>query len=116
MTAGKYDIIIERGADFNFGMTLYDSSGALINLTGYSAAMMVRNKFSDPSPLLSLVSGAAITLGGSAGTIAVFVPGATTLGLSAGIGVYDLILTAPGGQISRLVEGSVSITPQVTHA
>ena len=115
MTAGKYDIVIEQGADFSYNVTWNDQTGAPVNLTGYSAAMMVRNSYNDASPILSLTSaGGQITLGGAAGTIAISASNTLTAALPASNGFYDLELTSAGGTITRLMQGKVTITPQVT--
>ena len=40
MSAGYHHFVIEQGATFGQVLTLKDSSGTVVNLTGYSAAEM----------------------------------------------------------------------------
>ena len=112
--AGKYDTVIDQGANWKLTITWRDSADALVNLTGYSARAEVRSA-SDSSLLLaaSTVAG-TITLGGAAGTIAINVPAATTGALTAQTAKWDLELTSGSGEITRLLKGLAVIDPQVT--
>jgi len=117
MTAGSHDITIEQGATFRLSLIWKDSAGALVDLTGYTARMQVRRRHSseDP-PALSLTSAAGdIVLGGTAGTIVVTAAATVTDDIDFKAGVYDLELEDSTGFVTRLVEGSVTITPEVTR-
>ena len=117
MAAGNYDILIEQGATFLFNITYKNSAGTPINLTGYTARMQVRQKYSSPTTLLSFTSaGGNIVLGGAAGTIAVTGSADATAGVAPCCGVYDLELISPSGIVTRLVSGVANITPEVTRA
>lgn len=115
MTAAQHDIVIEQGATFTLNLLWKDANDTPINLTGYTARMQVRHKFTDGTALVSFSTAAGtITLGGSAGTIAV--SGLATLSNSlVRSGVYDLELENAGGVVTRLVEGKVTIKPEVTR-
>lgn len=117
MAAAVYDITIEQGSVFELNLVYKDNAGTPINLTGYSARMQVRQKYSSTTPVLSLVSPTNITLGGALGTIAVKAAATATADLGIKTGVYDLELVPPSGagDAFRLVEGSVVVTPEVTR-
>lgn len=116
MAAATHDILIEQGATFRLSLVWKDSLGAPINLTGYTARMQVRHKITDAAPLLTFTTAnGAITLGGSAGTIEVVGSATSTDVLTVKSGVYDLEMVAPTGEVTRLIEGSATITPQVTR-
>ena len=73
--AGIYDIVADQGATFQRVLTWKDSTGANVNLTGYSARMQVRRRPSDGEALVSLTTqNGRITLGGAAGTITLNCP------------------------------------------
>jgi len=55
-----------------------------------------------------------ITLGGVAGTISLSIPAATTEGFTWFSGVYDLLLTDPSGNVTRLLSGNVTVSAGVT--
>lgn len=117
MPAGKHDIIIEQGATFRRVITWKDSAGNPINLSGYSAKMQVRERLRDSDVVLECsTANGRITLGGSAGTITVVAQDEVTTTLpEMPKGVYDLELTSSGGEVTRLLRGSVEIIGEVTR-
>lgn len=115
MAAGNYDFYIEQGATFNQTFIWKDSTGALVNLTGYTARMQVRQTVANDTVLLSLTTeNGRISLGGSAGTIALTLDAATSAGITFARGVYDLELVH-GGVVTRLLEGQVDVSKEVTR-
>lgn len=124
MTAGSHDITIEQGATFRLSLiwrepTVNEVAGDPIDLTGYTARMQVRRKHTSDTTILSLTSAAGdITLGGAAGTIVVVATAAATAAIDTDnktlSAVYDLELIN-GSTVTRLLEGSVTITPEVTR-
>jgi hypothetical protein len=112
----RYDLEIKQGATFSLTATWKDSTGTAINLTGYTARMQVRSAYDSSTTIISLTSSSGITLGGSAGTIAITVSATTTAALTAPwSGVWDLELVSGGGVVTRLLEGIVSVTPEVSR-
>lgn len=117
MTALSYDLIIEAGATFDDIGTWRDSTGALVNTTGYTARLQIRSAVESTVVILELTNGSGITLGGAAGTIEITIPAATTTGYATGLlGVYDLLVTAPDTVTKyRLLEGNARVHPAVTR-
>ena len=115
MAPGVLNLTFPQGDTWALSLTWNDSAGAPINLTGYTAAMQLRLTYDAVTPVLSLTSTSGITLGGSAGTVALLVDAPTTAAIDAGIYVYDLDLRSGGGVVTRLVQGSVTVTPEVTR-
>jgi hypothetical protein len=115
MTAGVYDFTIEAGADYTALLTWQDASGNPIDITGWTAEMMIRTDYSSTTPLVTLSSGSGISLGGTAGTIAIDIPAAETAPLAEGLAIYDLLLTDATGKPMRLIQGTVTISPAVTR-
>jgi hypothetical protein len=119
---GFYDFCINAGTDWSMTLTWLtgDPPVSPVSLTGYSAHMQVRSGFAGAGGTvyadLSTGSG-GITLGGTAGTITLAMSNITTSALSFGPGEvasYDLKLTSPGGQVTRLLQGAVILAPEVT--
>jgi len=106
---GTYNISLTQGANYDRTFTV---SG--LNLTGYTAAMQVRESFDYDSTLISLTSGSGITLGGTAGTIVVAIPNATTAGVAVGHYAYDLFLTS-GTVTYPILKGDFEVTGRVTR-
>jgi hypothetical protein len=57
----------------------------------------------------------AIVLGGTAGTITLTIPASATAGFTWIKGVYDMNLTSSGGIVTRLLQGTVVVSPEVTR-
>jgi hypothetical protein len=111
----SFDLTINQGETFNLTVTWTDSAGSPINLTGYTARLQVRETYSSTATVVSLTSGAGITLGGAAGTIAIVIAASTTAALTAPFsGVYDLELVN-SSVVTRLLQGVAVVTPEVSR-
>jgi len=117
MLAGRYDIIADQGSTLNRALIYVDSANVPVDLTGYDAAMQVRENYGSTALVLSLsTDGTApeITLGGTAGTIDVSVPASVMAAIPAGVYVYDLELD-DDGTIVKPVRGQFEVRPEVTR-
>jgi hypothetical protein len=116
MPAGTYNFAAEQGATLQRTIQYLDSSENPIDLSDYDAFMQVRLTASNASTILSLTSGAEITLGGAAGTIEILVA-ATTLSAIAPLKyVYDLELHhQSNGTVIRLIQGAFNVSAEVTR-
>ena len=83
-----------------------------VDLTGYTVALQIR-PFALSTTILYDAS-SNITLGGTAGTITLDIPATATALFTWWNGVYDLLLTSSAGVSTRLLMGSVTVTPGVT--
>lgn len=87
-----------------------------VDLTGYTARMQIRAKLEATTVLADLTTeNGGITLGGSAGTIDLYLSDTATSAITGTLGVYDLELIAPNGDVTPLVGGVVRISPEVTR-
>lgn len=99
---GVYDIKLQRRADYSILLTLKDSTGAAINLTGWSAAAQAwdstrTTKHADFTITYTNRSAGQITLSLSATQTTSFPKEAQ----------YDLLLTNPSGIKEFYLEGTV---------
>ena len=114
MTAGIYNFTIDQGSTWTLQLVYNDPQGAPINLTGYTAKMQVRRKFDSATAVLTLsTSNGGISITGNTGTINLIATDEQTGVIEGGLYVYDLELEN-GGAITRLIQGQVTISPQVT--
>lgn len=118
------DICIIQGSTFRLKLTWTDDTnfpnpGNPIDITGYTARMMIRNEVGDVSPLIELTTeNGRITLGGANGEIDLFIDDADTEALDYEEGVYDLELETAGvglGDVTRIVEGKAPLSLEVTR-
>ncbi len=87
-----------------------------VNLTGYTARLAARVDVEDTEVILSMTTvNGAITLGGAAGTISLNQTATQTALLPPGTYVYDLELVASNATVTRLVQGELLISAEVTR-
>ena len=115
MAAAKLNLIVEQGATFDRTVT-WKIGATPVNLTDYSARLQARASCDAADPIIDLSSedGGGITLGGSAGTIDWALSADATALLTPGDYVYDLEVEHTGGTVRRLLEGRLTVTPEVT--
>jgi hypothetical protein len=116
MAAGTLDFTIEQGATFNLLLT-WEIDGVPVNITNWTARLQARIDIEETETVLSLTTtaGGGITLGGAAGTISLDQTATQTALLPAGEYVYDLELISAVGAVTRLVQGELNISPEVTR-
>ena len=112
--AHPYPIKIDQGGTWNLSLT-YKINSTPVNLTGFTASMMVRKNYTDANPILTLTTeNGGIVLGGSAGTINITASATATAAMPPGSGVYDLELYT-GSEVRKLLRGDVTIIAEVTR-
>jgi hypothetical protein len=115
LSPGSHDLTIYQGATFQRILTWKNSDGQAVNLTGYTARMMARASIDSATALITLTTeNGGIALGGAAGTINLSISAANTATLSQN-GVYDLELINASGVVTRLLEGNLFISREVTR-
>jgi len=129
MSAGTYNLNIEQGATFIRvflwqvggttdcgGCSTSTSTATPVDLTGFSADMQIRQTQQSTTILYEgSTANGNIVLGGTAGTITLTIPSTTTAGFTWLRGVYDMNLTSAGGIVTRLLQGTVVVSPEVTR-
>ena len=105
------NIFIDQGATFTTTVTVTDSNGDAVNLSGYSVAAQIRKTFlsSSATAFTASISNA------SSAEITISLTDTQTTALEAGRFVYDVLITASGGTKTRVVEGQVTVNPSVTR-
>lgn len=115
MAAGTLDFTIEQGATFNLLLT-WKIDTVPVNLTNWTARLQARVDVEDTETVLSLTTeNGGITLGGALGTISLDRTATQTALLPAGTYVYDLELISGVGAVTRLVQGELDISAEVTR-
>lgn len=118
ITPAHEDIIIYQGATYFRRYTWKTGDPATpVDLTGATLRMQVRETKHSDIPLLSLsTGGSGITVTDAAnGKFTVRAEAAQTDALSFTTGVYDLEIKLADGTVTRLVEGSATLSRQVTR-
>lgn len=118
-TPAKLKYTIYQGATFRKRLTWTGPAptNTQIDLTGCTARMHIRAKLIDATTLLVLTTeNGRITLGGISGTVDLFISDEDTAAIAWNSGVWDLEIAHPNGDVTRLAEGSVSVSKEVTRA
>jgi len=106
--ATKANISIDQGTTFSTVVALTDDAGNPLNLTAYSANSQIRKWYTSSNSV-------AFTTELTDGDIILSMNAATTGSLSAGRYVYDVTVTDNANNITRVVEGIVTVNPRVTR-
>lgn len=122
MSAGRYDTVVEQGATFSRTCTWKDSLGVGINLTSYTLTGKVKKRVTDSNEIVSFT----ITKADQSSF-----PGKFTISLTASqtgalpikqqsgdfkelLNLYYDIEADSGSSVSRILEGLLGVSPQVT--
>ena len=111
MAAGTYNFILEQGATFTRTLTVQENSSAM-NLSGYSVASKMRSTH-DSGTVVGTFS--CTISNASGGVIVMNMNNSTTAGIEEGMYVYDIEITSSAGTVTRLMEGNVTVNPEVTR-
>ena len=106
------NIFIDQGTDFSITVDVTDTSGGALNMSGYSAAAQIRKTYGSSS----VSSTFSTSIAENTGQVTLSLTDTQTTALESGRYVYDLELTDAANVVSRIVEGTVTVTPQVTSS
>lgn len=109
--AARANLIIDQGTTFEVSINISNEDSSPIDLTNYTAASKVRKHYSSRNSVPFTVT---IT-NASEGLITLSMSSATTSLLTAGRYVYDVEITSSSENIIRVLEGQVTVTPEVTR-
>ena len=107
--AQKVNLVVDQGSDFLAIFTVSDQYGSPMDFTGYSAISQIRKHYTSSNSVtmdISLAANGDVTMEMSANTTALLEPGRY---------VYDIEVTSAGDVRTRIVEGIVTVTPEVTR-
>jgi len=116
MPAAKLKLKIEQGATFKQSFD-WATNGSPVNLTGYAARMQMRNPIESPVVIHELTTeNGGITFSNVlAGKIDLFISDADTSAFNFDSCVYDLEMIAPNSDVTRLIEGEITLSKEVTR-
>jgi hypothetical protein len=109
--ATKANLVIDQGSTYYVQIQLSDQNGDLLNLAGYAANSQIRKWYTSSNPAGTFTS----LIDPINSTISLSLTSNQTSNLVAGRYVYDVEVTDSANVVSRLVEGIVTVTPQVTR-
>jgi len=109
---GTYSRTVYCGATWERTL-VWRINGTLVNWTGYNVAKLQVKQHLNSASVLTLTKDNGLTLGGSAGSIAITMTAAQTGAVTPGEYIYDLEVSN-GTVTYRVLEGKLSFKGQVT--
>ena len=108
------NLSIDQGASFSSDVTVKDANNNnAFNLTGYTAAAKMAKGYASTRTRTTIT--ATISGDPTTGVVTLSMTAADTASLDAERYVYDLEITqTSSGQVTRVIEGIISVRPQVT--
>ena len=126
MRAGTYNFTCEQGSTFTRLIELEEPNLAVdptggtfspVDISGYTARMQIRRTLESTSPMISLTTEnnrLVVNPGDEANQILINLSDAETSTLTTN-GVYDLEIESPDGVVSRILQGAVTVSLEVTR-
>jgi hypothetical protein len=108
--ATKANLVIDQGATFSADLTLLDENGDGILLGGYNANSQIRKWYTSTNAAATF----ATSINTTSSVVTLSLTSDQTANLVAGRYVYDVEIN-DGASITRIVEGIVTVTPNVTR-
>ena len=107
--AQKVNIVLDQGTTFNTDFVFTDEQDNPIDFTSYQGSSQMRKSYSSSTAY-------TFTVGlSSTGVVSLSMNAATTSSITAGRYLYDVEVRDSSNVVSRLVEGIVTVTPEVTR-
>ncbi len=114
MAAGYLDIFIEQNATYNTAIALTDVNGSPINLTNHIVSGKIKTSYVSANVVANFTTQFANTQGG---IVYISLPYNVTANIKTNRYVYDIIdLDTTQNSVTRVLEGTLYITPGVTQA
>lgn len=109
--ATKANLIIDAGTDFMTTITITNElEGGVVDMTGYVGRSQMRKHYNSSNSVSF-----DVLVAGTSGDIMLSMDADKTSQIKAGRYVYDVEVVSPTNVISRIVEGIVTVTPNVTR-
>jgi len=104
------NIFIDQGSDYSNIITVASTNGQALDLSGYSVASQIRKSYTS-STSYNFVSS---VYNATQGRVRITLTAEQSELIPPGRYLYDLEITSPSGARRRVVEGIVTVTPQIT--
>ena len=103
--------IVDQGSTWSKQITVYETDGTTVqNLTGYTVASQLRKNYTSTAYTTNNATNNSPT----SGIIIMSLTATQTAALKSGRYVYDLQITAADGTVTRVIEGVITLRPEVT--
>ena len=105
------NLYVDAGATYSNIITVTASNGQALNLTGYSVASQMRKSYQSSTAYDFTAS----IYDANNGKIRLQLTDSDSADIPAGRWLYDVEITSAAGTKTRVVEGIVTVNPQITQ-
>ena len=105
------NLFVDAGADYSTIITVAATNGQPLNLTGYSVASQMRKSYSSSTVYNFTTS----PYDAAQGKVRLQLNNTQSSAIPAGRWLYDVEITSPSGTKTRVIEGIVTVTPEITR-
>lgn len=109
--ANQVELFCDQGTDFSITLDLSADDGSAINVAGYSLSSSIRKSYYSSNVTANLTVSVLDTANGN---IRLSMNSATTTNIKAGRYLYDVKMVDSSNVTSRVIEGIVTVYPQIT--
>lgn len=107
----SYDLRLYRGDYVEMLITMKDSTSAIMNLTGYTAAAKIKSDYEDITPFSFTVT---IVAPATNGKIRIYLPTSVSKTIPPGDYIWDFEVINPSGDARTYLAGDVVVYDEVT--
>ncbi len=112
--AAQVDLCLEQGASWDTQI-VWEADGTPVDLTGWTARMMLRTTAEAASPTVSLSTAMSTMTALSNGTIGLSYSAISSAAITAATYLYDLEVQSPSGNVRRLMQGRAVVSREITR-
>ena len=110
------DLTIPQGSSWSRSIIWKTGDPSLpVDLDGFTARLQLRPSQASTTITLEMKTGDGIVIDAAAGMFTLSISAIKTAAIGAGRYSYDLEATSGGGQVTRVCQGLITITPETTR-
>ena len=112
--AASFSLCLPQGQTWD-NIFYWKSDGVAVDLTGYTARMMLRSSVEAAAPTVSLTTADGSMTVSALGAIALNYSATLSSAVPAGTYLYDMELESSSGVVRRLIEGTAVVSREITR-
>jgi hypothetical protein len=110
--AAVANLSIDQGATFSSDITVKDMNGNVFDLTGYTAVAKLAKGYSSTRTRTAMST--VFATDRTTGVLTISLTANQTAALDAERYVYDVEITSGSGSVTRVLEGIITVRPEVS--
>lgn len=115
MRVQKENLSVPQGTTYRHKIEYRYPDGSPVDLTGFTARMQIRETVDSAVVLWEADFGSDIVIDGKNGDVFLKIPAVDTETWGWSMAMFDLEIISQTGEVTRIMEGRVRVTPEVTR-